>query len=179
LDFNVGALGAGHLNLAIFERIPARRLMDDQGTRLYNLNPARGGRTAFQIVFRRLASLFALAPFHWYHLHHLGLWWHRAVSTPIRLLALSEALTGFGFISLAVTYLVSLTAALERKRAVALFFYHQAGKAPMSRNSWSIILQMAALWESKAFPPAQRVTCTGCEKVTSSTLSSINFTPPT
>jgi hypothetical protein len=34
----------------------------------------------------------------------------------MRLLALSETLTGFGFISLAVTYLVSLTAALERKR---------------------------------------------------------------
>jgi hypothetical protein len=47
-------------------------------------------------------------------------------STPMRLFALSEALTGFGFISLAVTYLVSLTAALERKRAVALSFYHQA-----------------------------------------------------
>jgi hypothetical protein len=44
----------------------------------------------------------------------------------MRLLALSEALTGFGFISLAVTYLVSLTAALERKRAAALAFYHQA-----------------------------------------------------
>jgi len=47
-------------------------------------------------------------------------------STPMRLLALSEALTGFGFISLAVAYLVSLTAALERKRIVALSFYHQA-----------------------------------------------------
>lgn len=47
-------------------------------------------------------------------------------STPMRLLALSEALTGFGFISLAVTYLVSLTAALERNRTVALSFYHQA-----------------------------------------------------
>jgi Ion channel len=47
-------------------------------------------------------------------------------STPMRLLALSEALTGFGFISLAVTYLVSLTAALERNRAIALSFYHQA-----------------------------------------------------
>ena len=47
-------------------------------------------------------------------------------STPMRLLALSEALTGFGFISLAVTYFVTLTAALERKRAVALSFYHQA-----------------------------------------------------
>jgi hypothetical protein len=49
-------------------------------------------------------------------------------STPMRLLALSEALTGFGFVSLAVTYLVSLTAALERKRTVALSFYHQAGQ---------------------------------------------------
>jgi hypothetical protein len=47
-------------------------------------------------------------------------------STSMRLLALSEALTGFALISLAVTYLVSLTAALERKRAVALSFYHQA-----------------------------------------------------
>jgi hypothetical protein len=47
-------------------------------------------------------------------------------STPMRLLALSEALSGFGFISLAVTYLVSLTAALERNRTVALSFYHQA-----------------------------------------------------
>ena len=47
-------------------------------------------------------------------------------SSPMRLLALSEALTGFGFISLAVTYLVSLAAALERKRAAALAFYHQA-----------------------------------------------------
>jgi hypothetical protein len=47
-------------------------------------------------------------------------------STPMRLLALSEALTGFGFISLAVTYLISLTTALERKHAVALSFYHQA-----------------------------------------------------
>src|ERR1700688_592041 len=47
-------------------------------------------------------------------------------STQMRLLALSEALTGFGFISLAVTYLISLTTALERKRAVALSYYHQA-----------------------------------------------------
>jgi hypothetical protein len=39
---------------------------------------------------------------------------------------LSEALTGFGFISLAVTYLVSLTAALERNRTAALSFYHRA-----------------------------------------------------
>jgi hypothetical protein len=38
-------------------------------------------------------------------------------SGPMRLLALSEALTGFGFISLAVTYLVSRTAALARTQA--------------------------------------------------------------
>ncbi|MBV9642365.1 MAG: two pore domain potassium channel family protein [Verrucomicrobia bacterium] len=47
-------------------------------------------------------------------------------SAPMRLLALTEALTGFGFISLAVAYLVSLTSALERKRAAALSYYHQA-----------------------------------------------------
>ena len=45
----------------------------------------------------------------------------------MRLLALSEALTGFGFISLAVTYLVSLTAALERKRSVALSWEEVTG----------------------------------------------------
>jgi hypothetical protein len=47
-------------------------------------------------------------------------------TTSMRLLALTEALTGFGFISLAVTYLVSLTSALERKRTAALSYYHQA-----------------------------------------------------
>ncbi|MBV9489247.1 MAG: two pore domain potassium channel family protein [Verrucomicrobia bacterium] len=47
-------------------------------------------------------------------------------STPMRLLALSEAIAGFVSVSLAVSYLVSITAALERKRAVALSFYHQA-----------------------------------------------------
>ena len=56
-------------------------------------------------------------------------------STPMRLLALSEALTGFGFISLAVTYLVSLTAALERNRTAALPFYHRARRALTSRAS--------------------------------------------
>ncbi len=47
-------------------------------------------------------------------------------TTPMRLLALSEATVGFVAISLAVTYLLTVTGALERKRAVALSFYHQA-----------------------------------------------------
>jgi hypothetical protein len=47
---HAGALSAGHMNLAIFEQVPARRLMDDQGMGLYNLNPARGGSSAFRIL---------------------------------------------------------------------------------------------------------------------------------
>ncbi len=47
-------------------------------------------------------------------------------STAMRLTALSEASAGFAFISLAVTYLLTVTNALERKRTVALSFYHQA-----------------------------------------------------
>ncbi len=49
-------------------------------------------------------------------------------TTGMRLVALSEATTGFVSISLAVTYLLTVTNALERKRAVALSFYHQAGE---------------------------------------------------
>ena len=44
----------------------------------------------------------------------------------MRLTALSEVSAGFAFISLAVTYLLTVTNALERKRTVALSFYHQA-----------------------------------------------------
>ena len=47
-------------------------------------------------------------------------------ATAMRLVALSEASAGFAFISLAVTYLLTVTNALERKRTVALSFYHQA-----------------------------------------------------
>ncbi len=47
-------------------------------------------------------------------------------STGMRLTALLEAATGFALISLAVTYLITVFGALERKRAVALSFYHQA-----------------------------------------------------
>jgi hypothetical protein len=46
---NAGTFGEGHLNLAIVEQIPARRLMDDQSVRLYNLNPAWGGSSVFWI----------------------------------------------------------------------------------------------------------------------------------
>ena len=46
---NPGAFGAGHLNLAIVEQITARRLVDGQVVRLYNLNATRGGTSAFRI----------------------------------------------------------------------------------------------------------------------------------
>lgn len=44
----------------------------------------------------------------------------------MRLLALFEGAAGLGVISLAVAYLLSVYGALERKRTVALSFYHQA-----------------------------------------------------
>jgi hypothetical protein len=47
-------------------------------------------------------------------------------STAMRLVALSEASAGFVSISLAVTYLITVAGALERKRIVASSFYHQA-----------------------------------------------------
>ena len=45
-----------------------------------------------------------------------------------RLLVLLEGASGITVISLGVTYLLTVYGALERKRAVALSFYHQAGK---------------------------------------------------
>lgn len=48
------------------------------------------------------------------------------VSGAMRTLALIEAASGLAIISLAITYLLSVYGALERKRAVALTFYHQA-----------------------------------------------------
>ena len=47
-------------------------------------------------------------------------------TTGMRLVTLSEASAGFAFISLSVTYLLTVTNALEKKRSVALSFYHQA-----------------------------------------------------
>jgi hypothetical protein len=47
-------------------------------------------------------------------------------TTAMRLTALLEAASGFALISLAITYLIAVYRALERKRAVALSFYHQA-----------------------------------------------------
>ncbi len=44
----------------------------------------------------------------------------------VRLFALIEGASGFALISLAVTYLITVYSALERKRAIALSFYHQA-----------------------------------------------------
>jgi voltage-gated potassium channel Kch len=45
----------------------------------------------------------------------------------IRLLALAESASGLIVISLAITYMLTVYAALERKRAVAVSLYHQAG----------------------------------------------------
>ena len=44
----------------------------------------------------------------------------------MRVVAVTEAASGFALISLAVTYLITVYGALERKRAIALAFYHQA-----------------------------------------------------
>ncbi|HEY0173132.1 MAG TPA: potassium channel family protein [Pyrinomonadaceae bacterium] len=47
--------------------------------------------------------------------------------TPLRFLALVEAASGLVVISLAITYMLTVYAGLERKRAVAVSLYHQAG----------------------------------------------------
>lgn len=47
---------------------------------------------------------------------------------PLRFLALFEAASGLIVISLAITYILTVYAALERKRAVAVSLYHQAGE---------------------------------------------------
>ncbi len=44
----------------------------------------------------------------------------------MRVTALFESASGFALISLAITYLITVYSALERKRAVAISFYHQA-----------------------------------------------------
>jgi hypothetical protein len=44
----------------------------------------------------------------------------------VRFFALVEGASGFALISLAVTYLITVYRALERKRVIALSFYHQA-----------------------------------------------------
>jgi hypothetical protein len=46
----------------------------------------------------------------------------------LRFVALIEAASGFALISLAITYLLTVNTALERKRTVALSLYHQAGE---------------------------------------------------
>lgn len=44
----------------------------------------------------------------------------------MKIVAIIEAVSGFGLISLAVTYLIVVYSALEHKRAIALSFYHSA-----------------------------------------------------
>ena len=47
-------------------------------------------------------------------------------TTGMRLTAIAEAASGFALISLAITYLLSVYGALERKRTIAISLYHQA-----------------------------------------------------
>ncbi len=47
---------------------------------------------------------------------------------PLRFLALFEACSGLIVITLAITYILTVYSALERKRAVAVSLYHQAGE---------------------------------------------------
>ena len=47
-------------------------------------------------------------------------------TTSMRIVAVIEASAGLALISLSITYLITVYRALERKRAVALSFYHQA-----------------------------------------------------
>lgn len=49
-------------------------------------------------------------------------------STAMRLVAITQSASGVAVITLAVTYLIAVYGALERKRAVALSFYHQANE---------------------------------------------------
>ena len=49
-------------------------------------------------------------------------------TTAMRFTAMFEAVTGLGLISLSIAYLLTIYRALERKRAVALSFYHQSGE---------------------------------------------------
>ncbi|HLM56163.1 MAG TPA: potassium channel family protein [Pyrinomonadaceae bacterium] len=49
-------------------------------------------------------------------------------TTITRTLSIIEATTGVALISLSITYLITVYSALERKRAVALSLYHQAGR---------------------------------------------------
>jgi hypothetical protein len=49
-------------------------------------------------------------------------------AAPLRFLALFEGASGLVVISLAITYMLTVYTALERKRAVAVSIYHQAGE---------------------------------------------------
>jgi hypothetical protein len=57
---NAGALGAGHLNLAIVEQIPAGRVMNGQIVWLYDLNPTGGGCGVFRIDLNKRGDIYQL-----------------------------------------------------------------------------------------------------------------------
>lgn len=90
------------------------------------------------IYFPRLTTLFKVSesfgtPGFWDAIYFSGMTLTTAgfgditpQARTMRLLAVSESAAGVALISLAVTYLLTVYGALERKRAVALSFYHQA-----------------------------------------------------
>jgi hypothetical protein len=57
---NPGAFGTGHLNLPIVEQIPARRLMNSQIVRLYDLNPTGDGCGTFRIDLNQRVDVHEL-----------------------------------------------------------------------------------------------------------------------
>jgi hypothetical protein len=51
------------------------------------------------------------------------------LSPEMRMVALLESASGFGFISLSITYLIAVYSALQQRSAAALSFYHHGGGA--------------------------------------------------
>ena len=59
-ETNAGALGTGHLNLAVVEDIPAGGLVRGQIVRFYNLNPADVCSNVFRIDFNKGGNVYKL-----------------------------------------------------------------------------------------------------------------------
>jgi hypothetical protein len=59
-ETNSGALGTGHLNLAVVEDIPAGGLVRGQIVRFYNLNPADVCSNVFRIDFDKGGNVYKL-----------------------------------------------------------------------------------------------------------------------
>ncbi|HEX8163004.1 MAG TPA: potassium channel family protein [Pyrinomonadaceae bacterium] len=92
------------------------------------------------VYYPRLATLFRVSPTFgepgfWDAIYFSGMTLTTAgfgditpQTRAMRILAVGESAAGVALISLSVTYLLTVYNALQRKRAVALSFYHQAGE---------------------------------------------------